>query len=224
MYKQDNKDDLLKALSGSGLIKEIPYFGKFLKVAEEVQNISNSVFIYKLTRFVEDINSIDESALQRISTALECSPIPELAEKIIIAVDSLHDVSKAKYIAQALSLYSQIELSKEDFLRSLDLIQKLYVGELEVLATEGYVAGATSDDLEASGLTSLIGTPVLKIDRIDQKELISDGREDEVGLIRFSTSNFGAVFASVLRNNKPYSVLVRETMLNSGKLEELKTK
>lgn len=213
-------EDFTNAIVETGAIKEIPYFGQFVKYAEHAQNISNCMFIKKLARFVEDIQSVTDGDLKQIKLALEHSPEKELAEKIILAVDSLYDLSKTKYIAQALHLYSQLELTKADFLRTLDLIQKLYAGDLAKLETFNWISGVTNDDLEYYGLSSLIGTPILKIEHVSQRMLTDEGRHDELGLVRFTQSNFGYIFLSVLKNRKPYTELQKKDLERRGEIKE----
>ena len=63
-------EDFTNAVIETGAIKDIPYFGQFVKYAEQVQNISNHIFIKKLSRFVEDINSLTHGDLKQINKKL----------------------------------------------------------------------------------------------------------------------------------------------------------
>ena len=214
----DVYEAILVTSEKQGLIKDIPIFGYFYKAAIATNSVSDQLFMLKLSRFIGDTNKISNQELTSIKTALLHEPNDELAEKIVLTVDSLTESDKSRYIAQALHLYSMVELTKNDFLRSLDLIQKMYIGDLKIFASVRSIWFCTSEELEHMDLVSLIGTPILKVQYINQDELRKDGRTDEIGLTKFEETNFGRIFRDVLNNRPPYSELQKQDKLTQKEL------
>ncbi|PKG95981.1 hypothetical protein [Paraglaciecola sp. MB-3u-78] len=202
-----------------GLIKEIPIFGHFCKIAQATKSVSDQLFMFKLSKFIEDVNKVSNQELTTITNALKYEPNEELAEKLLLTIDNLNEADKSKYIAQALYLYSNVELTKSDFLRSLDLIQKMYIGDLNNLVRVGWISSfITSEELESMDLVSLIGTPLIKVQNINQEDLKRDGRIDEIGVTKYEETNFGGTFIKVLHNKPPYSVLQKQLMFERKQL------
>ena len=212
----DTYNAVLITSEKEGLLKDVPVFGHFYKAAMISKSVSDQLFLMKLAKFIDDTNLLTDSDVRSIKKALAFESNSDLAELLILAVDNLSDAGKSIYIAQSLNLYSRSELTKSDFLRATDLIQKMYIGDLKVNSNIGGINGCTSEDLESMGLISLIGTSLLTLENISPQKLKSDGREEEVGLTRFSDTYFGSTFRHVLENKNPYSDLQKKDMLERG--------
>lgn len=200
-------ESILTTSEKQGLIKEIPIFGQFYKIALASKSVSDHLFMFKLSRFIEDIDEVSNQDLTIIKNTLKNESNEEISEKLLLVVDRLDEAEKSRYIAQALNLFSIEELTKKDFLRTVDQIQKMYIGDLISFAQCNWIGNFTSHDLEKMDLSSLIGTPLMKIENIDQKDLEKDGRVDEIGITKFEDTNFGSIFRKVLNNQPPYSEL-----------------
>lgn len=210
--------EVLIASDKEGLIGDIPIFGSFYKAAKVSKSVSDRLFLLKLATFIEDINSLTDKDLTCIKDTLESESNSDLAEKLLLVIDNLTETEKSKYMAQALTLYSRSELTKSHFLRSLDLIQKMYIGDLNAYAESHWILNCSSEDLESMDLNSLIGTPILKVQNIDPKELRADGRESEIGITKFEETRFGKIFRDVLNNKEPYSEMGKDHIKKRGSL------
>lgn len=210
--------EVLIASDKEGLIGDIPIFGSFYKFAKASKAVSDQVFLLKLATFIEDINSLTDKDVTCVKNALKFESNSDLAEKLLLVIDNLTETEKSKYMAQALTLYSRSELTKSYFLRSLDLIQKMYIGDLNAYAESHWILNCSSEDLEYMDLTSLIGTPILKVQNIDPKELRDDGKESEIGITKFEETDFGKVFRNILKNHSPYSEMQKDHMKKRGSL------
>lgn len=167
--------------------------------------------------FISEVDKVSQSDLEAIKTALNFDSNEELAEKVIIVIDNLNDTDKSKYIAQALHLYSQVELTKSDFLKSIDVIQKIFLGDLEAFAF-AHSHFSDNDELERTNTTGLIGTGLIQIQNTDYDELVRDERLNEIGKITYEHTAFGRTFHSVMNNRPPYSELHKQHLIETNKL------
>ena len=211
-------ESILEVSCKQGLINDIPVFGTFYKLANFTASVSDALFLRKLSVFLNDINKLTKEDLSKVQNMFRHASNSDIAEKIILIINSLTEPNKSSYIAKFTSLYSQSELTRDDFLRSVDLIQKLYLGDLEKYRDIRWI-NHTNDDLERRGLISLIGTPLIRAQNVDQRQLISDGRESELGLITYEDTDFGRVFKDGLNEREPYSEMEKTNLQKQGLLK-----
>lgn len=210
---------ILEVAEKEGLWKDVPIFGEFYKLAVASQSVSDHIFLNKLKLFIEELATVNGNDLSQIKNMLKFDGDEEIARKVLLVVHSLTDTGKAKYIAQAINFYTIKELTKHHFLRSVNMIESMYLADLETLGNGRYtIYGVTFDELEYHGLDGIIGTPLLKEIPVRPDDIGRTISEEDSYITKYEGTYFSNVFISVLMNETPYSELQKHRLVEQGLL------
>ena len=101
------------------LIQEIPIINRTINIYKGVLSIRDQLFIIKLLKFLYSLNSVSnekrEEFVDKISKDTEFKQ--KLGEHVILILDKLNDVDKAKIIGKLFSLYIEEKISFHNFKR-----------------------------------------------------------------------------------------------------------
>lgn len=106
-------DFLVDSLCDNELIKRIPVVGFAISLYKFGKSISDNIFLYKLRKFIDNLDSVDETWKTKYSNEEECKKI---ARQVVYIIDSFTDERKIVYFSKIFCHYVKGNLSKEDFL------------------------------------------------------------------------------------------------------------
>jgi len=170
----DLAETITDSLLNDGLLHEIPIIGTIVGLTKVSFNISERLFIKKIMYFLSEIKDIDVEKRNKLISDIENSDKQKVrvGEKLLYILDRCDDHVTAKYLAIVFTAFLNQELSYSEFLRCSNIIQKLFINDLELFIITKVPDIEVNIDFHGSGLTdfqnSLItsGICATEIDRI----------------------------------------------------------
>ena len=114
-------DFIVDSLCDNEVIQNIPVVGTFISLYKFGKSISDSIFLYKLRKFIDDLDSVTDSWKERFSDEKECRKI---AQEVVFVINSIVDERKIKYYSKIFCKYVNDEISKDDLYISFDILHK----------------------------------------------------------------------------------------------------
>ncbi len=122
-------------LADSEVLKDIPIAGVLLKLFEAGVHIRDALFTQKLFQFLLHVgNGVSEEARQKFADEMDADPgtRKRVGERLLLAIDRLDDLGKARFLANAFSarLRGEIKLREFDALVTvIDRVMLTYLDE-----------------------------------------------------------------------------------------------
>jgi len=182
----------------NGILKDIPIFGTAIKVAELTMSIRDHFFLQKLSKFIFQIENLSEKEKSAINDFSRSPDNEKISNKIIQVIDNVTDIEKAELIGKLFTSYCSGKINKSNFLRAVDTIHSYFIEDILQFISASNLWFCTYEDLERQNLENLVGSPLIKEQILDRQEMISDGRENEIGITNYENSNFGEIFKKAL--------------------------
>lgn|SRR5690606_34549746 len=143
-------------ITKSELIKEIPIFGIGFKTYSIYQNITESFFVKKILKFLYELKDISydkrEEFIKNLETKKETT---KAGEKLLIILNRLNDIEKAKIIGKLFNNTILEKISFEDFDRLTHIIDNAYINDLKSLKNNphlSYLDNSVKSNLYILGL------------------------------------------------------------------------
>jgi len=143
-------------ITKSELIKEIPIFGIGFKTYSIYQNITESFFVKKILKFLYELKDISydkrEEFIKNLETKKETA---KAGEKLLIILNRLNDIEKAKIIGKLFNNTILEKISFEDFDRLTHIIDNAYINDLKSLKNNphlSYLDNSVKSNLYILGL------------------------------------------------------------------------
>ncbi len=181
----------------NGILKDIPFFGSAVKIAELTMSIRDHFFLKKLSRFIYQLSDLSEADKETIKNFSKSPDSEIISNKLIQVIDNVTDIEKSDLIGKLFISFCSGKINKSNFLRAIDTIHHYFLEDLKSFIYHSHCLDSTYEDLEYYKIESLISSPLIKEMYIDRNYLIRNGREDEIDTTKYEYSNFGSVFKEV---------------------------
>lgn len=183
-------ETITDSLLNDGLLREIPIIGTIVGLTKVSFHMSERLLINKILSFLSEIKDIDVEKRNRLISEIENSDKKRIrvGEKLLYILDKCDDHITAKYLAIVFAAFLNQELSYSEFLRCSNIIQKLFINDLELFINTEVPNIEMSVDSHGSGFSdfqnSLItsGICATEIERIsvDDEDDYKSGRRYKV--------------------------------------------
>ena len=209
----DLAETITDSLLNNGLLREIPIIGTIVGLTKASFNISERLFIKKIMYFLSEIRNINVEERNRLISEIENSDKQRIkvGEKLLYILDKCDDHITAKYLAIAFTAFLHKELTYSEFLRCSNVIQKLFIYDLELFINTDVSKLEVYVDSHGSGLSdfqnSLISSGICatEIDGItvDDEDDYESGRRYKVdgGSTYIYLSEIGLKLKNILKKN-----------------------
>jgi hypothetical protein len=101
------------------LLRENPFLGLAIKIAQTSRSVTDRIFLTKIARFLENLDAVSPEQAQTFASDLKADP--ELAERtgqvLLLSLDSMNDLEKAPILAVVFGAYVRREISLDIFRR-----------------------------------------------------------------------------------------------------------
>jgi hypothetical protein len=149
----DLGDVALDTLTDSEVIESVPFLGLGYKAAKAVGSIPDRLFIKKLTKFIEQIESVSDSEKRVLLHSFEKDGNRDrIGTTLMLVLNNLTELIKAEILARIFIKYLRDDITVDDFFRLSHATDKCYVNDLSRLAS--YANKSTSNPTVAWGLVS----------------------------------------------------------------------
>ena len=127
-------------ITKSEVIKEIPIFGIGFKTYSIYQNITESFFVKKILKFLYELKDIPYDKRDEFIKNLESKKeTTKAGEKLLITLNRLNDIEKAKIIGKLFKNTILGKMSFEDFNRLTYIVDNSYIHDLKSLENNMYL-------------------------------------------------------------------------------------
>tara|TARA_R110001592_G_scaffold358315_1_gene662986 strand:+ start:470 stop:1126 length:657 start_codon:yes stop_codon:yes gene_type:complete len=197
----DGAEVALKQTMENGLLKDIPLVGSLVKIHEVGASVRDALYTAKITKFLQSLDDVSPEDKERIKDTIKNKKenIEKLTQKILLVLETQTDIEKSNIIANVFLAYIDNKITEIDFRRALDVTASYFLDDL-LCFLEGKGSNSfmlsTYEDLEYSGISGLINSPLIGIDSTTQRDLKRQGREDEMGIALYASTHFGTSFQS----------------------------
>lgn len=153
----DVAETALDAFLNEGLLKEIPFFGLFYKGYKSVLGIREAIFCKKALTFLKELDSIPKEQKRKFTEELqhEKDAKQKVGEKIIVLLEQLDDIEKAKLIGTSFRNYINGEISHDVFTKLSFIVQKAFLPDLLLFKTGKYYSSLLQEQFASLGLMSM---------------------------------------------------------------------
>lgn len=157
----DFGDVVIDTLTDSEVIESVPFLGLGYKAAKAVGSIPDRLFIKKLTKFIEQIESVSDSKRRELLHSFEKDGNRErIGTTLMLVLNNLTELIKAEILARIFIKYLRDEITVDEFFRLSHATDKCYVNDLSRLAS--YANKSTSNptvgwSLLSAGLAENVG-------------------------------------------------------------------
>ncbi len=176
----------------TGPLREVPIIGSLLGVWRAGVQVRDMVFVRKLCRFLQGLESVDPKDRERFADNLERDPKlrSRIGENLLLVLDRLDDMEKPELLARAFSLMMRGEIPYSQLSEFALAIDRCLVSDLVYLRgtdSKLNLPSSAANRLSACGLVEQYGPST--IDDID-------------GELRYGMTSLGRQFYQRVVNEK----------------------
>lgn len=204
---EDVLENIIDRNVNDGLIKDIPIIGTLVGIIQTTQNISNYLFLRKITAFISKIKDVPPAKRKRVIQAIDNSG--KYREKVGITllsiIDKCDSSEKAEYIAVLFNAFLKKEIPYECFMYGSYIIQRSYLDDFKdfIESVDTWKMIEDSTDEIMSGLYQLnISTTLM-----GYKNAIESKRKKELDYVVAEISDIGIVLRKVFNKAKKKGIL-----------------
>ncbi|WP_392476798.1 hypothetical protein [Nostoc sp. C110] len=185
----ENTEVLIDQFISNDLVKDIPVFGTALKICKGVADISNRIFLAKISRFITKLNSVKpqekKALIEKIKNNSE--EAEKIGEVVLFILDKISDLEKAEIIAMIFIAYAHNQINYDDFRRLAEAVSLAFVDDLKTLINKSSITCKSQEAylryLSSTGLTEIVGEKTF----------------DEAGEFYFEVTELGYKFLEAYR-------------------------
>lgn len=135
----DLLEPLIDTFTDNQVLKDVPVLGSAVKVAALGKTITDRIFLYKVKRFLTEIDPATIKEARKFAEELEAKEADAVrtAEILLLALDSMNDLEKAPILAALFTAFLKGEMSKADFRRTTAAVNSAVVDDLHTLTSLG---------------------------------------------------------------------------------------
>lgn len=198
---------LIDQLSKNPLVKDIPIVNTIIKCLEIGVSVRDHFFAQKLALFLECTKSVSESDYGKIKKFASNKSSSVITSKILQVIDAQTDNEKAEIIAVLFLGYIDKKLTTSEFKRALDTVNYQFLDDILAYVNIWSISDYTFHELNSDGISSLINSSLFQTVEQDNRNLIADGRENEVGITKYEDSDFGEKFRAAFKHGRKMRML-----------------
>lgn len=199
----DGIEIAVKHSLNESVLKDVPIFGTIIKLYEVGTSVRDSLYIYKIEKFLNCLDDISEQKKTEVTISIRDNneEVQRLSQKILLILETQSDIQKSEYIANFFLAYVSGKLNESDLRRALDVLSNCFLDDLNNLISDSrsFIL-STYQELESMGYTSLINSPLIGLDNSTPSELRSNGwSDDEASSVFYKSTDFCHVFCSAYK-------------------------
>ena len=163
----ENLEVAIDLLLENDIAREIPFLNSVLALLRSAKNIRDRLFVQKLQRFIEDVNSVDDEAQKRLFEKMASDPeeARRVGETTLAILERAISTEKAEIIAKIFVAYGLGHLRETDFRRLCEAIDRSFADDLMKLVKLHKVPDKSKEEFLAfllpSGFTISVGGNLL---------------------------------------------------------------
>ena len=173
----------------SGILKDIPFFSSFAKVASIGKSIPELLFAKKVLKFLIELDKIPHHKRISFLSRIEHDPKFEnrVGEQLLLFIDRMDDIEKTTLLAKVFSKYILEVIDYEMFVRLSTVIDKSLLSDLMRLK-----------DYDSNKDSSYTTLSLVNVGLLYQS--VSDGGTDSVsgGFSRFSPTKLAKTYLEIV--------------------------
>lgn len=158
----DNIEVALDMLLSDGPIKDIPVLGNIVKVIGIFKNVSDVLFLKKLTKILIELKSCTQQKRDELIKRLSKFRGSEqkIGETILMIVDRLDDLQKPTIIGKLFLLCAEGKISEAELFRLCNIVERTYFADLLALNKIIIKQSFSNDDMS---LYATVGLAIPKL-------------------------------------------------------------
>jgi hypothetical protein len=198
---------MIDQLLDNGLLKDIPFFGSAVKLLAAGKAIADYFFVKKLIKFLVEIKDIPQSGRIEFAESLEANGHKEAGEKLLFFLNRLDDTGKATIVGKLLSAAILKQISYQDFLRIIYSVDKMFIGDLNLMNPHQSLKETKSSTSIIYSLTDDIKQHLFQVGLLDQ--YIKDNRSYDQSRSFASDSTYVTPPSISYKSNKYCELLIQ---------------
>ncbi|KPH13764.1 hypothetical protein [Chryseobacterium sp. ERMR1:04] len=137
----DINEIILDSILDDGLAKDIPIFSIFFKGKNLLNTIQDKLFIKKLFTFLKELEQTSAEDRKKETEKIDNDPSykTKVGEKLLFIINESDDCEKAKYIGKLYKEFINKNLNYNDFIRSVNCINKTNIIDLNYFINENSI-------------------------------------------------------------------------------------
>ena len=188
---------LADSICSNEVVKEIPLFSPLVSVIQLGVSAKDYFFLKNFEAFlISTSNILHKEEILKFSQNKDSGKI---SKKLIQVVAQITDFEKAEILACLLAAKIDGEITTAELMRAVDLVQYTFIEDIIEFNYMIQVIECTFQDLVDYKIESLINTALIQPDKNSDTELRLSGRDDEVGVQKYSQSDFGYKFRNACK-------------------------
>ncbi|MDP9957592.1 hypothetical protein J2X97_003261 [Epilithonimonas hungarica] len=195
-YISDITEVYLDSFLSEGIIKDIPILGLLLKTKNIFQTIQERLFTKKLYSFLKQLENIPTekriNQIEKIDNDIKYQT--KVGEKILYLINNAEDSEKSGYIGLLFKNFLLELISYDDFLRTVNCIDKINLVDLKLFLEKGFSRSERISDAYLNA--GLITFQFLKPEKNDRGGIQNDYR------VYFKKSETGILILKLLGTKK----------------------
>jgi hypothetical protein len=150
----------IDSLLDDGIAKDIPVFGLVVKAHDAVTSIRSRIFAAKIYKFLKTIGQTSKSERDRIIDQISRKKGGTVAAgtAILDLIDKLDSEKKPELVGKLFNACAAGHITVDEYLRLADVISKVYLSDIELLANPhpgGLATPQQKNIFMANGLMSM---------------------------------------------------------------------
>jgi len=128
----NNVEVILDGLLEDGIAKDIPIIGSVIGVGKVAVGIRETLFLKKIIYFISELSEIPQSKRKELIEEIDDSKKyrTKIGEKLLFIIDKCDDHDTAQIIAKLFAAFLREELTYDDFLRAVSIIENVFIQDL----------------------------------------------------------------------------------------------
>lgn len=126
-------ETVLDSIMHDGFLKDLPIIGTIVNMGKVAMDIRNQLFLKKVIHFLAELNQIPAEKRQLMIQKVDVDPRYRIkvGEQLNYIIDKCNDHLHAEYVSQFFKAYVLEKISYLDFLQGSQIIQKIFIEDLE---------------------------------------------------------------------------------------------
>ena len=184
-----------------GIVKDIPIIGTLAGIIQTTQNISNYLFLRKITAFVTKIKDVSPDDRKEVIQSIDNSGKyrDKVGISLLAIIDKCESIEKTEYIAIWFRAFLKKDIEYECFMYGAHIIQRSYFHDFKefVFGYDTWMMIEDSMDFINAGLYTLDITHVLNEYK---SEISGNSYHENLGEVGAVISDIGVTMRSVFQD------------------------
>lgn len=146
-------------LSGD-VLADIPFIGTAIKICRAHDTMRQGIYAAKLARFINDINSVPQSEIEKLRLTLSSSgdDSRRVGETVLMILEQVTDMDKPVVLARLLLCYAEKVISSAELRRLYQAINSAFMDDIK-----DFLSSSEQDFRQAAWMENLVPVGLAKL-------------------------------------------------------------